>query len=1156
MSRSKSLLERELEGLKGQGRVYNIPLSDLVMMQMVGDFDSFIESLTNAPDDNKPFKVADKMIKETKEHTTTAKLFPSIIDKTIQAQVGEKHAALRELGQNGIDAYDCSDTEKPVVFDISKQKKHIVLRARDYGCGMDLKGLIKNLLVPYNSGKEFDITKIGEHGIGWYSIMDLAEVVRVATRPKDSEKTTRALVYKKRGRWMSSILLESGSGFSEDLNREPHGTEVTAYISETGTNEENIRNFLFQYLGMVDKQNAQIGLGKELVNSVKDEYGLSVSTPVIIEGKSMPLTLGVSKRKMDYSKFDDTRFKHRDLNLEKIVYTQNGLFIKYDGPHFEDGSVHEKLIRDLSFMGLDFWVDVPQHATLTKGRNNIIADHGMSVLDGMYQAFENLFLDVLLTDNELLYHPSQVLLESISNLFNKSYADTAEMFERGKYSLKRRLMSAGAAIGSKSVDVGTLAAQLVAHYAKKTIKYPFTSMPNDLRSLASDIKNDFPRMARWALRNTVGIGTPAALFVGALYGGIKLQEHYGWTPFIYIGAGLGALGIYWLTRKSSNIKEWYHNLGSSSSEHISFKEVWSDTCEATKKAMMYLLNQAGLYVDVEKKREKKREQQRKKISEKYLSKMKTDEFFKKVLNKKIIPAELYSSSNSQETTAKKPESTSLGGMFKNLMNGFDMFDTANQGWSSKQNVHSGMLNKSAAHLSIDDIIDLYLKGSLKYSKDSSKPSFRDGDYFVDYHNPIVNTVISKLEHITSQVKTKYDVKVLEDHLDNFVSFTKEASVAAYMMSPVGILHVIAVTMFGKGSNPFRDYYVYYKPVELAKETLGFIRNNYKSLIPFMKGFAKGCVRIPYSVASTAALLAYEYAILPGAKAANPVRYPGYVKEIVAMVKEEIQDRKLKKEQRAEAKKNMLEAEISAGYKRGFFSKMREFASDCYQNSIINELFGYGILAGEDLNNLGKKRLDYITKLTGIGRAYYDFTSMVEGLDKIVCDALDKKPFNVVLGYSPLRNPTYNHNGFMLPDKEGTLHICLEKMNDLINNTLCSYGFGTTKENALARLSHTVLDALIHQRVHDELGEYRHSMDMYDYSFHSRRFFDTKEELRRKVVDHLEKSEIQLADYVEKFFPPESKRNKHYFTTGKHLSKLAHMTRRRLMDEAYSYQHGA
>ncbi len=59
------------------------------------------------------------MVRDTKKHATTAKLFPSIIDKTILSQVGEKHAALRELGQNGIDAYDCSDISKPVVFDVS-----------------------------------------------------------------------------------------------------------------------------------------------------------------------------------------------------------------------------------------------------------------------------------------------------------------------------------------------------------------------------------------------------------------------------------------------------------------------------------------------------------------------------------------------------------------------------------------------------------------------------------------------------------------------------------------------------------------------------------------------------------------------------------------------------------------------------------------------------------------------------------------------------------------------------------------------------------------------------------------------------------------------------------------------------------------------------
>ncbi|MDP2907888.1 MAG: hypothetical protein Q8O03_08165 [Nanoarchaeota archaeon] len=1132
--KNKSILEKELENLKQQGKVYHVSISDLVMMQMVGDFESFVQSFDKDPDENKNFKLANKIIKDTKEHATTAKLFPSIIDKTIQAQVGERHAALRELGQNGMDAYECSDIKKPVVFDISKQEENLVLRVRDYGCGMDLKCLIKNLLVPYNSGKEFDITKIGEHGIGWYSIMDLAQVVKVVTKPKDCDKSVQALVYNKKGKWMSSILLKSDAGFSEDLNKELHGTEVIAYIPETKTNEMDIRNFLFQYLCMVDKNCAQIILGKELVNSVRGEYGSEVAVPVNIEGKEMPLILGASKRKLKNN--DDNRFKHRDLNLEKILYTQNGLFVKYDHVPFESNSVHEKLMRDLALLGLDFWVDVPVHTTLTKGRNNIIAEHSMPVLDGMYQAFENLFLDVLLADEELLYHPSQVLLESISNLFKKSYSDTAELFEKRKYSLKRRLLSTGAAVGSKSLDIGVLVAKAVGGFAYKAVKYPFTSMPEDLKSVS---KEDVLRVSRW-LATRVAI--PTGICLGLLYGGVELYKHYGSTPFIYMGCGLGAIGAAWFVRK---IIKGYKDLPS---EGTSAKEILSDVSDFTKACAMYLLNKCGLYVDVEKKREKKREEQRRKLSEKYLSKMKTDEFFKKVLNKKIIPAEFYCSGNNKEKE-KKPKGLTLGEMFKNIVQGSELFSyTYDKTKDNFNEFANSCLNKTIVQLSIDDIIDLYLKGSLRHSKDSKKLTFSDGDYFVDYNNPITHTVISKLEQVTSQVKAKYDVKVLEDHIENILNFSKETGMALYAMSPIGILHLAGVLMFKSAKNPFKDYFFYQKTSGAAQLMIDCLKD-YKEWLPVASGIAKGCVKIPYSIASTITKGTYNHLVIPSCKALNPVKYPAYAKSVARWYINKVEDRKRKKELVAQSEKATSEKDSDA--KRGLLGRIMESLSDVYQNSIVNELFGYGVLSGDSFNNLSKGRLEHITQVVGVGKAYPDFMSMVEGLDGMVCKALDKEKFNIVMSYSASRDPKYNHNGFMLADKGKTLHVCLEKIYPLVCNS-SEYHFKTDmKEDLLAMVGYTMLDALIHQRTHEGLKYYDHSMNTYDYGLHDKGFFDKKDELRRKVIDYLEKNELQLTHYVNKFFPAEDAKKPMYNITPDHLSRLVHMTRRRLMDEAWN-----
>ena len=137
------LLAQELEKFKQEpGHLYEFPIADLVMMQMIGDFDSFIASVPTTPPEQ-----ALQAIEETRKLSTTTKLFPGIVDKTIEAQFGEKHAALRELAQNSIDAYNPNDVHRKILFDLSEEGPYWRLTVRDYGVGMDLRGLVRDLLI-------------------------------------------------------------------------------------------------------------------------------------------------------------------------------------------------------------------------------------------------------------------------------------------------------------------------------------------------------------------------------------------------------------------------------------------------------------------------------------------------------------------------------------------------------------------------------------------------------------------------------------------------------------------------------------------------------------------------------------------------------------------------------------------------------------------------------------------------------------------------------------------------------------------------------------------------------------------------------------------------------------------------------------------------
>ncbi|MFH1401135.1 MAG: ATP-binding protein, partial [Nanoarchaeota archaeon] len=167
MGDERSPLELELERMdrdeNGSPR-WTVPLSDLVMMQLVGDLNVMLNTLPDGDgaDPLGRYGKIEEMIEQTREQATTHKLFTGIVDKTIQDQFGDRHVTLRELGQNGLDSYPPYEYRRIIRFNLETTDDHLVLRVRDYGIGMDIKTLVRDLLIPYNSGKEFDPDKIGE----------------------------------------------------------------------------------------------------------------------------------------------------------------------------------------------------------------------------------------------------------------------------------------------------------------------------------------------------------------------------------------------------------------------------------------------------------------------------------------------------------------------------------------------------------------------------------------------------------------------------------------------------------------------------------------------------------------------------------------------------------------------------------------------------------------------------------------------------------------------------------------------------------------------------------------------------------------------------------------------------------------------------------
>jgi hypothetical protein len=804
-------LALELEKFRQEsGHLYEFPIADLVMMQMIGNFDSFIASVPTMP----PKQVLEA-IEETRKLSTTSKLFPGIVDKTIEAQFGEKHAALRELAQNALDAYNANDSHKRILFDLSEENSFWKLTIRDFGVGMDLKGLIRDLLIPYNSAKEFDPTKIGEHGIGWYSIVDMAKIVKVVTRKRSEEKGSQALIYRdKEYMWQTVLLPVSSNGFNTRFNTEHFGTEVAAYIPKEATSKTKIRDYLYQYLGMVSLDNGTIQFGSDIINSIRGEYRTS-EIVWVTTGTDESMFMGVSKRIMQ-GDTSDSRFVFRNQNIGKVLYTQRGLFVKFDDIIFDNESIHYKLVMDLSRLGLDFWVDIPSNVTLTKGRNNIIADHVPQVLEGMYKCFESTFLDIILCDQEILDHPSNTIPTSIAQIFDQGYKESIALVKRREYTLKKRIVSRAIAVSSGIVDI----LKLIGGFFIKTSGSLWKAANQPLPP---------PPIQLW-----FGIGLSMLLTV-AVYGIVEFLDHFGLKIFLQILYGITAIaavasivlaiiqrkhilfvfeaigyilleaaksagnflltvvkialflmvhvvkklfkGISWgyivLSIKEIRYKELLSiplkiiaNFGGliTIAPWMFIKMVWENIAgfrAAIGPACMKLLNLLGLYVDMEERKEKKRNKQRKRISKKYLTGLYKNGFFKKIVNKKIIPATRIEIT--YERPLKKPSLVKeVWGEFKEFFNNATLpYDPYANDRGAKK------ISRVDERISIDNLIDYHLRGKI-YFEDSGYRS--DGDIIVNKNHPIVKMVVGKLNDISGEIKERYNVKLFEDHLENVLSF--------------------------------------------------------------------------------------------------------------------------------------------------------------------------------------------------------------------------------------------------------------------------------------------------------------------------------------------------------------------------------------------------
>lgn len=403
-------LREELQNTAGTAP---LAIADLIMMEWLGRMNSLLPHLKA----DIRFDLIEQEIARGRAEFRDYSICEKLARKIANQQFGDPAAALRELAQNAIDAYELADVERRIDFAVAEEPGYTVLRVRDSGRGMNLAELVCFLLVPFNTNKEGDPNKIGEHGVGSFSFLGISDVVRYRSRRRGTAASAQALIYG-RSHKLEALL-------SQDEAQMDAGTEVTLYLPPSaGFDRETILRQLYKFVGYVDPNLAEIFLDGERVNTLSAEYQHSLPENLTIAGAASPLVFSFSTRALA-GPSRDSRFAERDMNLKNVVYTQAGLFMMYAPNPFDPRALDHRFFEDLTAMGLDFWVQVPAKAGLTISRNKFVSEHEPEILDAQYAAFRNLLLDSIVMDDRIMYGSSAALQEGIGRIVRGGYLDVA-----------------------------------------------------------------------------------------------------------------------------------------------------------------------------------------------------------------------------------------------------------------------------------------------------------------------------------------------------------------------------------------------------------------------------------------------------------------------------------------------------------------------------------------------------------------------------------------------------------------------------------------------------------------------------------------------------------------------------------------------------------
>ncbi len=348
-------------------------LSDLLLVRVHGRTAAYLAA-----------NIAERatIVAACRREATVPDLAERILARTIYSQASTRVAPLRELVQNALDA-----SPRGRSIDIRSSMDGTEITVTDHGGGMTATEMLTDLLVPFRSGKEDIAVAIGEHGIGFFSALEIAPRLEVTTRTWTGGHRLRVEPIGSGPPYADFMWTMSPSGHDDGRL----GTSVRLFLSER-INRSLLAAEIVTAAAFVDPSQARIYVDGIVVNVARTRMRRVAKVPMTDPhlGALGELELWIGREGAGIA--------------PQLTVTQRGLLVSTRQDPFvaPELGLHRDLMRAILSAGFGFTAELPLDVPLNKGRSGVVAQASGTVEAALVSAFERFVLHDALYDRDLL----------------------------------------------------------------------------------------------------------------------------------------------------------------------------------------------------------------------------------------------------------------------------------------------------------------------------------------------------------------------------------------------------------------------------------------------------------------------------------------------------------------------------------------------------------------------------------------------------------------------------------------------------------------------------------------------------------------------------------------------------------------------------------